>query len=207
MLDSDILNYMSKYPNHLIRLIESLRRLPGVGARTAERFAFHLLTWPKEKLVALGETLGTALDKIAFCTECGCMEAEEKCPYCQAPARDQQTLCIIHSPKDAFAIEQTHQYSGLYHVLGTLLSPVDHFNEGALPIQKIRERIQKLGIKEVIIALDSTLEADATTLFLKDELEPLTKLSRLAYGIPLGSTLDFVDGGTLSRALSGRGQL
>lgn len=199
---------MSKYPSHLIRLIESLRRLPGVGVRTAERFAFHLLTWPKEKLTDFGETIGSALDKISFCSECGCMEIEGTCPYCTSPSRDQQTLCIIHSPKDAFAIEETHQYSGLYHVLGSLLSPVDQFDEGALPIQAIRERIQKHGIKEVIIALDSTLEADATALFLKEELEPLgAKLSRLAYGIPIGSTLDFVDGGTLSRALSGRGQL
>jgi len=199
---------MSKYPSHLIRLIESLRRLPGVGARTAERFAFHLLTWPGEKLKDLGETIGSALDKISFCSECGCMQTEEKCPYCTSPTRDQQTLCIIHSPKDAFAIEETHQYSGLYHVLGSLLSPVDQFDEGALPIQEVRARIEKLGIKEVIIALDSTLEADATALFLKEELAPLgAKLSRLAYGIPIGSTLDFVDGGTLSRAFSGRGQL
>lgn len=199
---------MSRYPDPLIRLIESLRRLPGVGARTAERFAFHLLSWPEEKLLDLGETIGTALERITFCEECSCIEIGEKCPYCTNPAREIKMLCIIQSAKDAFAIEETHQYSGLYHVLGSLLSPIDQFDESAIPIGAIKKRIERLGITEVIIAFDSTLEADATALFLKEELEPMgARLSRLAYGMPMGSSLDFVDGGTLGRAISGRGEL
>ena len=133
------------------------------------------------------------------------MELESKCPFCSNPSRNNELLCLIHSPKDAFAMEETHEYSGLYHVLGALLSPVDNFNSDSLPSAKIISRIKQRGVKEVILALDSTIEADATALFLKEELsnENIT-ISRLAYGLPMGSALDFVDGGTLGKAMSGR---
>jgi len=196
---------MTKYPHHLIRLIDTLRKLPGVGIKSAERFAFHLLGQSPEVLKEMASVISDTPLKLTFCSECGCMELESRCPFCLSSSRNPELLCLIHSPKDAFAMEETHEYNGLYHVLGALLSPVDNFNSDALPTTAIISRIKNLGIKEVILALDSTIEADATALFLKEELSNTNiTISRLAYGLPMGSALDFVDGGTLGKAMSGR---
>jgi len=196
---------MTKYPHHLIRLIDTLRKLPGVGIKSAERFAFHLLGQSPEVLKEMASVISDTPLKLTFCSERGCMELESRCPFCLSSSRNPELLCLIHSPKDAFAMEETHEYNGLYHVLGALLSPVDNFNSDALPTTAIISRIKNLGIKEVILALDSTIEADATALFLKEELSNTNiTISRLAYGLPMGSALDFVDGGTLGKAMSGR---
>lgn len=196
---------MTKYPTHLIRLIDTLRKLPGVGTKSAERYAFFLVDQDPSVLKEMAKTFSEVPEAITFCSDCGCMEVEKKCPFCSAPNRDTSSLCILHTPKDAFAMEETHEYNGLYHVLGRLLSPIDNFSSEYLPVDKICDRIQRLEIKEVILALDSTIEADATALYLKERLAPLgVTLSRLAYGLPMGSALDFVDGGTLGKALAGR---
>ena len=130
---------------------------------------------------------------------------ESSCPLCQDRGRDPTTLCVVASAKDIFLIEQTHEYEGLYHVLGGLLSPLQGMAPASHSIEKLKERVVRLGTKELILALDSTLEGDATALFLKKELEPLAlKTSRLALGLPMGSSLDYIDGGTLARAFSGR---
>jgi recombination protein RecR len=196
---------MTKYPIHLIRLIYTLRKLPGVGTKSAERYAFFLVDQDPSILKEMAKTFSELPEKITFCKECGCMEVEKKCPFCISSNRDTSSLCILHTPKDAFAMEETHEYTGLYHVLGRLLSPIDNFSSDFLPIDKICERIEQLGTKEVIFALDSTIEADATALYLKERLSSMNvTLSRLAYGLPMGSALDFVDGGTLGKALAGR---
>lgn len=195
-----------RYPDHLSKLIHVLRRLPGVGTKSAERFAFHLLTWPEEQLREFGAAVSSTKHLLKQCSLCGCLMGEEGCHFCQAKNRDPSLMCVLASPRDVFSIEETHSYHGLYHVLGGVLSPLERRGPEHLSFDKLKERLIKLQIKEVVIALDSTLEGDATALYLKQELSnyPL-EISRLAFGLPMGSSLDYVDGGTLARALSGRG--
>lgn len=194
-----------RYPLHLLKLIQVLKRLPGVGNKSAERFAFHLLNWPIEHLQELGQTVIAIKDKLKACPECGCLIDEQACIFCDASRRDTSILCVISSPREAFAIEGTHEYQGLYHVLGGVLSPLDQRGPEHLTIEKLKQRITSLQIKEIIIALDSTLEGDATSLFLKQELTNYpVNISRLAFGLPMGSALEYVDGGTLARAFAGR---
>jgi recombination protein RecR len=194
---------MSKYPLALQHLIASLKLLPGVGSKTAERFAFQLLTWSEEQLADFAENISSLKSKIQSCPACHCLMDKDECKFCDPLKRDTTLLCIISSPKDAYAIEETHSYKGLYHVLGGLLSPLDGRTVEKLNLPHLISRISNLEIREIIIALDSTLEGDATALYLKEHLKGI-QVSRLALGLPMGSPLEYVDGGTLSRALTGR---
>jgi len=196
---------MAKYPPALEHLIIHLKMLPGVGSKTAERFAFQLLTWQDESLSQLGTLLETIKSQVPSCPTCFCLSSPEGCEFCDPIRRDSSVLCIIGSPKDAYAIEETHTYKGLYHVLGSLLSPLDGRTIEQLNLAPLLSRIQSTSIKEVIIALDSTLEGDATALYLKEKISQLSiPVFRLAFGLPIGSPLEYVDGGTLSRALLNR---
>jgi recombination protein RecR len=197
-----------KYPKDLLTLIAHLRRLPSVGSKTAERFAFHLLNWQESQLNSLGTLIATIKEKIHYCSECGSLTDEIHCSFCKDTQRDQNLLCIISSPKDVFAIEETRIFQGLYHVLGGLLSPLHGCSPDQLSVEKLKERVFSRGVKEIIIAFDSTLEGDATALYLKEQITAWgIKASRLAFGLPMGSTLDFIDGGTLTQALMGRQSL
>ena len=199
---------MPNYPKQLLSLINQLQTLPGIGKKTAERFAFRLLDWEGPALDALANTLSTLRARVPLCQVCGCLKGGTACPFCENSKRDASLLCIIASPRDAYAIEETGNFLGLYHVLGTLLSPLDGRNPIELNAAQIVKRIQSLGVKEVILALDFTIEGDATALFLREELQSVTvKVSRLALGLPVGSSLDFIDGGTLAQALAGRQSL
>jgi recombination protein RecR len=194
-----------KYPAHLTDLINVLKRLPGVGNKSAERFAFEMLTWPTAHLQEFAQTVRTTPEKLSCCDTCGCLTDASGCGFCAAERRDPSTICIIAYPRDAFSLEETGEYKGLYHVLGGLLSPMEGFGPDRLPTTKLKNRIESLQVKELVIALDSTLEGDATALFLKQELQPFNlQISRLAFGLPMGSSLDYVDGGTLGRAFTGR---
>lgn len=194
-----------KYPQYILKLIDSLKKLPGVGTKSAERFAFDMISWPKEKLTELHQVIESTSQNIRFCNECGSLSDGFTCANCLPDSVRSNTLCIVAAPRDVFAIESTREYKGLYHVLGALLSPLDRIGPERLDIKKLKNRIISKDIHEIIIALDSTLEGDATSLFLKMELEGLNlQISRLAFGLPMGSSLDFVDGGTLARALSAR---
>ena len=196
---------MAKYPSELLTLIAYLKKLPGVGSKTAERFAFQLLSWPQGHLDVFADVIASIKEKLPHCSECGCLMENGACCFCHNPTRDPSSLCIISSAKDMYALEETHSYKGLYHVIGGLLSPLDGRSPDHLRIDKLQQRIKALQVKEIIIALDSTLEGDTTALYLKEQLETLgLTLSRLAFGLPMGSSLDFVDGSTLGRALIGR---
>jgi recombination protein RecR len=196
---------MAKYPTDLIQLIAYLKRLPGVGTKTAERFAFHLLNWQGEELRHLSSLFFDLKEKITQCPECRCLTDREQCLFCQGATRNKSQLCIIACPRDAYSIDETGAYRGLYHVLGGLLSPVDGKTSEHFNLDHLKKRITTLQVKEIIIALDSTLEGDTTSLFLKEQIQEWgLPVSRLAFGIPMGSSLDFVDGGTLARALTGR---
>lgn len=198
---------MRGYPEHLLKLIQMLKKLPGVGSRSAERFAFHLLDWDPDHLHDFADTVKQINVRLKQCSECGCLVGDSACHFCDLSRRTPKMLCVIASPRDAFSIEQTHEYRGLYHVLGGLLSPLDRRGPELLAVAPLIDRIKKHSIEEVVIALDSTLEGDATSLYIKQELSSLpVHISRLAFGLPMGSHLDYVDGGTLARALSGRHQ-
>jgi recombination protein RecR len=194
-----------RYPLHLLKLINVLKKLPGVGNKSAERFAFQLLHWKPEHLKEMSDIISQLPYKLSHCTDCHCLIGETACPFCDETRQTSGNICIIASSRDAFAIEETCEYHGMYHVLGALLSPLEGVGPEKLQLQKLTHRIKTHQIKEVLIALDSTLEGDATSLYIKRELESLgLHISRLAFGLPMGSSLDYVDGGTLARALSGR---
>ena len=189
---------MSKYPNELLNLMNYFKKFPSVGSRTAERFVFQLLTWSPEDLKNFSALISSLKSQVQFCQTCGCFMSAAACDFCDLTKRDFQLMCIISSPKDAYAIEQMRTYKGLYHVMnGKSLEPKE--------FEKLKARLKQTKIQEVILALDSTLEGDMTALHLKEHLSKENiKVSRLASGLPLGSSLDYVDGGTLARAFSGR---
>jgi recombination protein RecR len=196
---------MAKYPLELAQLIAFFKKLPSVGTKTAERFAFQILNWSDSELLAFSSLVGELKKKITACPDCHCLSDAGACPFCDSALRDRTQLCLIASPRDAYFLEETGAYRGLYHVLGGLLSPLNGKTPDHLNLEQIKKRIATLQIKEIIIALDSTLEGDTTSLFLKEQIQDWGYcVSRLAFGLPIGSSLDFVDGGTLARALSGR---
>lgn len=194
-----------RYPAELVSLIAHIKKLPGVGNRTAERFAFEFLSWPKDQLMMLSQILNGIQEKIPPCGVCGCLTDQGICKFCNPSLRDSSQLCILASPRDVFAVEETQSYKGLYHVVEHLLSPLDGRHAEHLRLDRIKERIETHRIKEVILAFDSTLEGDTTALYLKSQLSPMQlSISRLAFGLPVGSSLEYIDGGTLTRALKGR---
>lgn len=192
-----------KFPEDLLTLIGHLKKLPGVGTRTAERFAFELLTWSPSNLAALSGALQNLPEKLPPCPTCGCLTDRGHCKFCHH--RETHSLCILASPRDAYAIEETGHYKGLYHVIEHLLSPLDGRHTSTLRLDKIEARIKEHKIEEIIIAFDSTLEGDTTALYLKNALQrPDISISRLAFGLPVGGSLEYTDSSTLARALSGR---
>ena len=192
-------------PQELLSLIAFLKKLPGVGTRTAERFAFELIGWEENQLIELGNLLREIKKKIPPCPTCGCLsDPSEGCRFC-APERDASLLCIIASARDAYAIEETQSYRGQYHVVEHLLSPLDGRHAQSLRIDRIEKRIASNPVREIVIAFDSTLEGDTTAHYLKQQVANHNlSISRLAFGMPVGSSLEYIDGGTLSRALTGR---
>jgi recombination protein RecR len=197
--------FTMKYPQHLLKLIDVLKKFPGVGTKSAERFAFEMMSWSSSKIEEMAHIIQQSPLKLTHCRDCGCLTDSQSCSFCHSSATRLPVLCLVGMPRDVFAIESTHEFKGFYHVLGALLSPMHGIGPDKLNIQTLRQRIVDLNIQELIIALDSTLEGDATTLYLKQELGSLNlSISRLAFGLPMGSSLDYVDGGTLAHALASR---
>lgn len=193
------------YPKSLLALIEALRTLPGVGSKSAERFAFEVLGWKPEKRKAFIDAFLQASEHLSTCPDCGALRDGERCALCLSHDRDCQMLCVIASPKDLYALERTQNFRGQYHVLGGLLSPLDAMGPESIGVHRLVKRVKEKKISEVILALETTLEGDATALFLKQELEALNVIvSRLAFGLPMGSSLEYVDSDTLAHAFSGR---
>lgn len=197
-----------QYPKKLEKLFSLLSKLPGVGRRTAQRYGFDLLLhWSEAERKTLQEAIET-LTQVRICDICGALQDSAGCYFCKNPSRRQEVLCVVGAAKEVFTIEQTGEFQGCYHVLDGLLSPLDGRSEEALGLEKLVARIGAGEIKEVIVALDSSLEGDATALFLKEKLRGLdVTVSRLAFGIPVGSSLEYVDGGTIARALISRSVL
>ncbi len=195
-----------RYPDPIQKLMLLLRKFPGVGGKTAERFAFALLEWTHEERLALAQQLHSLDEELSLCNQCGCLQGVAGCSFCSASWRDKRQMCVIAFPKDAFAIEGTGEFRGLYHVLGGLLSPLQRRAPEDLAVDALKQRIAQWQVEELILGLDATFEGDATALFLQQELSSTpVRISRLAFGLPMGSSFDYVDGGTLARAFSARG--
>jgi recombination protein RecR len=194
------------YPDSLTKLILFFKKLTGVGRKTAERYAFELLEWKKEEVLSFSSSLEAFTKRINRCQECNCIK-ENTCLYCTDKRRDFSILLVLSSAKDVYFFEETNMHKGLYHVLDHLINPIEGKGPSEIGIDKLLKRIENHPIKEIVIALDATLEADATALYLKKALENKEiSLSRLAFGIPMGSSLEQVDEGTLTKALLGRGK-
>jgi len=189
-------------------LIESLRALPGIGRKSAERIAFHLLNAPSEEVTKLAEAIANIKTEVHRCRRCYNFATDELCEICSDPTRDQGTICVVGQPWEILKIERTGEYHGLYHVLGGLISPMDEVGAEDLTIDALLERIKKEGTKEVILALEPKLEGELTAMRLVSLIKPLgVKISQIAQGIPVGRALEFADEVTLGRALRGRIEL
>ena len=190
----------------LVRLLAELRKLPGVGERTALRLAFHLLKSP-EHAVALSETLREVVDRVGFCSTCFGITENDPCAICSG-SRDRTKICVVEEPQDLLAVERSHAYGGLYHVLHGALSPMNGVTPGDLRIAELLERLRGGEVTEVVVATNFSVEGEATALYLTRLIKPLgVRTTRLAHGIPLGSDLEYVDTATVQRALEGRNEL
>ncbi len=196
---------MRAYSDLMPRLVEALSKLPGIGKRSAERIVFHLLKTRKEVALALGGLIHQLRENVTFCSVCHNFSDQKICHICSDPARDRGLICVVEDPKDVTAIENTGEYSGVYHVLLGALSPLDGIGPEQIMVQDLLERLKKKKTREVILATNPNTEGDTTALYLVRVLEPLrVKVTRIARGIPVGSHIEYTDQATLSRALSGR---
>jgi recombination protein RecR len=190
------------------QLIEELMRLPGVGEKTAQRLAFHLLKASKQEAEALALAIVAVKDKIRRCSQCYGITEEDPCPICSDPKRDRMLLSVVEEPADIFAFEKLREYRGLYHVLGGALSPLEGVGPEDLTISQLIRRLQEGDIQEVIVATNPNLEGEATAMYLSKVLKPLSvKVTRLAHGLPIGSALEYADEVTLLKSLEGRREL
>ena len=187
-------------------LIDELGRLPGVGPKSAQRIAFHLLTQDAADITRLQGALQRVKDDVRFCELCGNVSSDDKCRICADPRRDDSAICVVEEPKDVAAIERTREFRGRYHVLGGAISPIDGIGPDQLRIAPLLQRIAEPGINEVILATDPNLEGEATATYLTRLLRTFPGLSvtRLASGLPVGGDLEYADEVTLGRAFSGR---
>jgi recombination protein RecR len=195
------------YTRPLARLIEHFQHLPGIGPKSAQRLAMHIIKRPEEEVAALAQALIDAKKLVGTCTTCGHLSAEPVCDICRAPARDDTMLCVIADSRDLIALEKTREYKGKYHVLGGLISPIDGIGPEQLNIQSLVRRVSQNQIKEVIMAISPSIEGETTTLYIGHLLKPFTRVTRIAFGLPMGGDLEYADEVTLARALEGRRDL
>jgi recombination protein RecR len=188
-------------------LIAQLAHLPGVGTRTAQRLAFHLLRVSEEEAGALAEAIREAKERIGFCRECGNLTEEELCAVCVDARRDRTVICVVEQPADVLSMERTHEFRGLYHVLGGALSPLDGVEPEHLRIEELVRRVESNGVEEVVLATNPNMTGEATAGFIADRLRGRTRVTRLASGLPVGGDLEYADEVTLGRALSGRREM
>jgi recombination protein RecR len=188
-------------------LVAQLTRLPGVGSRTAQRLAFHLLRASKEEALALAGAIGEVKERVRFCDECGNLTEEEICEICRDTRRDRAVVCVVEQPADLISLERTHEYRGLYHVLGGALSPIDGVEPEHLRIADLMRRVDRNGIEEVVLATNPNMTGEATAAYLADRLRGRVRVTRLASGLPVGGDLEYADEVTLGRALSGRREM
>ncbi|HLM32995.1 MAG TPA: recombination mediator RecR [Gaiellaceae bacterium] len=188
-------------------LIAQLSRLPGIGTRTAQRLSFHILRLSKEDALALADAISEVKERIRFCAECGNLTEEELCLICRDGRRDRSVICVVEQPADLISMERTAAFRGVYHVLGGALSPLDGVEPEHLKIDELLARVERNGVQEVVLATNPNMTGEATASFLADRLRDLTRVTRLASGLPVGGDLEYADEVTLGRALAGRREM
>ena len=193
------------YEGAIQDLIDALGRLPGIGPKSAQRIAFHILQAEPEIAAAFVDSIRTVKERVKFCTTCGNVSEEDMCRICRDPRRENTSICVVEESKDVIAIERTREFRGKYHVLGGAISPIDGIGPEQLRIRELMARLSDPGIVEVILATDPNLEGEATATYLARMIKPLDiKVSRLASGLPVGGDLEYADEVTLGRAFEGR---
>ena len=188
-------------------LVAQLTRLPGVGQRTAQRLAFHLLRTPKDEALALAEAIVEVKERVRFCRECGNLTEDEVCAICLDARRDHSVICVVEQPVDLISVERTAEFRGLYHVLGGALSPIDGVEPSDLRIDELIQRVERNGVEEVVVATNPNMTGEATAAYLADRLRGRVRVTRLASGLPVGGDLEYADEVTLGRALTGRREI
>jgi recombination protein RecR len=188
-------------------LVAQLTRLPGIGGRTAQRLAFHILQTPKQEALALAGAIVEVKERVRFCRDCGNLTEEELCAICLDARRDRATICVVEQPVDLVSLERTAEYRGLYHVLGGSLSPLDGVDPEHLRIDELMRRVERNGVSEVVLATNPNMTGEATAAYLADRLRGRVRVTRLASGLPVGGDLEYADEITLGRALAGRREM
>lgn len=199
---------MEYFPAALEALVEQFARLPGVGSKSAQRLAFHVLSLSAEDAQQFADAIVRAKKTVTFCPVCRNLTDGGLCPICSSPKRDESVICVVADPRDVVAIERSREFTGRYHVLHGVISPMNHVGPDDLEIKPLLERVAKGGVSEVIMATNPDTEGEATAMYLARLLRPFgVKVTRLAYGIPVGGHLEFADDATLMRALEGRREI
>lgn len=199
---------MSFFPNTLEILIEKFASLPGIGQKSAQRLAFHLLSLSDEEAASFAEAIVSAKRSIHFCAVCQNYTDEEICPICKSPRRDERTICVVSDPKDVAAIERAREFNGHYHVLHGVISPMNRIGPDDIRIKELVDRVASGQVDEIIMATNPDTEGETTAKYISRLIKPFgVKVTRLAYGIPVGSNLEFADDATLMRALEGRSEM
>ena len=195
---------MNYYGSQMSKLIEQLSSLPGIGGKTAQRLAFHIVHMPKERVEQLTSAITDARNNIRYCSECFTLTDQEKCPICSNPARDKKTIMVVENTRDLAAYEKTGKYEGVYHVLHGAISPMLGIGPADIKLKELMQRLQG-DVNEVIIATNSRLEGETTAMYISKLIKPTgIKVSRIASGVPVGGDLEYIDEVTLLRALEGR---
>jgi recombination protein RecR len=190
------------------RVIDEMARLPGIGQKTAQRLAFHLLSVEETDARRLATAINDMRDQVTLCVRCFNVAAGEECSICRDQRRDLSVICVVERPQDIIVVERTQEFRGRYHVLGGSLSPINGVGPGQIRIEELRSRLEPEGIQELILATNPTIEGDATAMYIAREFKPLgVRVTRLASGLPVGGDLDYADELTLGRALAGRMEL
>ena len=196
------------YEGPVQRLIDELSRLPGIGGKSAQRLAFHLLTVEEIDARRLAAAINDMRDRVGECERCFNVASGPLCAMCRDTRRDQSIVCVVERPQDIIVVERTQEYRGMYHVLGGSLSPINGIGPGQLRFEELRSRLEAEGTQELIVATNPTVEGDATAMYIAREFKPLgLRVTRLASGLPVGGDLDYADELTLGRALLGRSEL
>jgi len=188
----------------LAKLIAHFEKFPGIGPRTAQRLALYILKQPEQTIKDFSKALLEAHNNVGHCKKCFNLTSEKECEICKNPERNQEVICVVAEARDLLALERAREFKGIYHVIGGLISPMDSIGPELLEIKSLVERVSKNDIKEIILALTPSVEGDTTSLYIAKLLTPFTKVTRIAYGLPMGSELEYVDEVTLARALEGR---
>lgn len=199
---------MSFFPSTLENLIDKFASLPGIGNKSAQRLAFHILALPDQDAESFAEAILNAKRSVHCCSACQNLTDNDICSICQSPRRDERTVCVVSDPKAVIAIERSHEYNGHYHVLHGVISPMNHMGPDDIKVKELVTRVADGNIEEVIMATNPDTEGETTAKYISRLLKPFgVKITRLAYGIPVGSNLEFADDATLMRALEGRQEI